>query len=156
MCCVRFAQSCLRLFAIPWTVARQAPLPMGFFRQEYWTALPFSSPGDLSDPGIKARSPASQADSLPIEPLASAPPQFSSRPLAHCPWSQPGTLSGTEDPPHWLLTSHVLQVSRFSYHFQTWIKFYVRAWNLAFQVIISEVGWHNSEPWINSPQGDLW
>ena len=52
----------------PWTVALQAPLSMGFSRQEYWSGLPFSSPGDLSNPGIGPRSPALQADSLPSEP----------------------------------------------------------------------------------------
>ena len=41
---------------------------MGFSRQEYWTGLPFPSPGDLPDPGIEARSPALQADTLPSEP----------------------------------------------------------------------------------------
>ena len=65
------AQSCptrpVRLFATPWTVAYQAPLSMGFSRQEYWSGLPFPSPGDLSDPGIKPGSPAFQADSLPSE-----------------------------------------------------------------------------------------
>ena len=45
-----------RLFATPWTVAHQAPLSMGFSRQEYWSGLPFPSPGDLPDPGIKPRS----------------------------------------------------------------------------------------------------
>ena len=49
----------------PWTVARQAPLPMGFSRQEYWSALPFPSPGDLSHPRIKSTSPALQVDFLP-------------------------------------------------------------------------------------------
>ena len=43
----------VRLFVIPWTVARQAPLSMGFSRQEYWSGLPLPSPGDLPDPGIK-------------------------------------------------------------------------------------------------------
>ena len=51
----------------PWTVACQAPLPMGFSRQEYWSGLPFPSPGDLPNPGIEPRSPALQADSLPAE-----------------------------------------------------------------------------------------
>ena len=41
------------LFATPWAVARQAPLSVGFPRQEYWSGLPFSSPGDLPDPGIE-------------------------------------------------------------------------------------------------------
>ena len=53
--------------ATPWTVAHQVPLSMGFSRQEYWSGLPFPSPGDLSDPGIKPMSPALQADSLPTE-----------------------------------------------------------------------------------------
>ena len=45
--------SWIRLFAIPWTVAHQAPLSVGFFRQEYWSGLPFPSPGDLPHPGIE-------------------------------------------------------------------------------------------------------
>ena len=48
-------------------VACYAPLSMGFSRQEYWSGLPFPSPGDLPDPGIQPGSPALQADSLPIE-----------------------------------------------------------------------------------------
>ena len=53
-------------FATPWTTALQAPLSMGFPRQEYWSGLPFPSAGDLPDPGIKPRSSAWQADSLPL------------------------------------------------------------------------------------------
>ena len=49
-----------------WTVAHQAPLSKKFSRQEYWSGLPFPSPGDLPDPGIKPVSPALQADSLPL------------------------------------------------------------------------------------------
>ena len=56
--------SCVQLFATPWTVAHQAPPSMEFSRQEYWSGLPFPSPGDLPDPGIKPRSPALQADAL--------------------------------------------------------------------------------------------
>ena len=56
------AQSCLTL-ATPQTVARQAPLSMGFSRQEYWSGLPFSSAGDLPNPRTKLRSPILQADS---------------------------------------------------------------------------------------------
>ena len=52
----------------PWTVACQAALSMGFSRQGYWSGLPFPSPGDLPNPGIKPRSPALQADSSPTEP----------------------------------------------------------------------------------------
>ena len=58
---------CLTLLT-PWTIACQAPLSMGFPRQEYWSGLPFPSPGNLSDPGIKHGSPTLQADSLPSEP----------------------------------------------------------------------------------------
>ena len=54
------------LFAILWTVACQDPLSMGFSRKEYWSGLPFPSPGALPDPGIEPMSPALQADSLPL------------------------------------------------------------------------------------------
>ena len=50
--------SCVQLFTTPWSVARQAPLSMGFPRQEYWSGLPFPPPGDLPDPGIEPVSPA--------------------------------------------------------------------------------------------------
>ena len=59
--------SCVQLSATPWTVAHQAPLSLGFSRQEYWSVLPFPSPGYLPDPGIKPGSPALQADSSPSE-----------------------------------------------------------------------------------------
>ena len=52
---------CVWLFATPWPIAHQAPLSMGFSRQEYWSGLPFPSPGDLHNPGIKSTSPASPA-----------------------------------------------------------------------------------------------
>ena len=54
----------VRLFATPWTVAYQVLPSIGFSRQKYWSQLPFPSPGDLPNPGIKPRSPALQADSL--------------------------------------------------------------------------------------------
>ena len=57
----------VRLFATPWTVACQAPLSMGFSRQEYWSGLPFPSPGDLLNPEIEPGSPAFQADALTSE-----------------------------------------------------------------------------------------
>ena len=56
------------LFATPWTVAHQAPLSLGFSRQECWSELPFPSPEDFPDPWIELRSPALQADSLPSQP----------------------------------------------------------------------------------------
>ena len=58
----------VRLFATSWTAARQAPLSMGFSRQEYWSGLPFPSLGDLPNPGIEPGSPALQADALSSEP----------------------------------------------------------------------------------------
>ena len=63
------AFSCLVVadsFVISWTVACQDPLPMGFLRQEYWSGLPFPSPGESSNPGIKSASPALRVDSLPL------------------------------------------------------------------------------------------
>ena len=69
--------SCVQLFETPWTVARQAPLSMGFSRQEYWSGLPFPSLGDLPKPRIELTSPLSpelQLDPLPTEPtLHNAP-----------------------------------------------------------------------------------
>ena len=56
--------SCVWLFATPWIIAYQAPPSMGFSRQEYWSGLPFSSPGDLPNPGIEPGSPIFQADAL--------------------------------------------------------------------------------------------
>ena len=59
----------VQLFVTLWTVAHQAPLSMGFSRQEYWSGLPFPPPGDLPDPGIEPTlpvAPALQADSLPL------------------------------------------------------------------------------------------
>ena len=53
------------LFVTPWTVAHQDPPFMEFSRQEYWSGLPFPSPGDLPNPGIEPGSPALQADALP-------------------------------------------------------------------------------------------
>ena len=58
----------VRLFATPWTAAYQAPPSMGFSRQEYWSGLPFPSPGDLPNPGIEPGSPALEADTLTSEP----------------------------------------------------------------------------------------
>ena len=79
------------LFVTPWTVAYQAPLSMGFSRQEYWSGLPFPSPGDLPNPGIKPVSPALQTDALPSEPLGKPygrdyfkPPIFNAACCAQC------------------------------------------------------------------------
>ena len=57
----------VQLFVTPQTVVCQAPLSMGFSRQEYWSGLLFPSPEDLPNPGIEPWSPALQADSIPFE-----------------------------------------------------------------------------------------
>ena len=69
----------VRIFATPWTVAHHAPPSMGFSRQKYWSGLPFPSPEDLPDPGVKPRSPALQADALTSEPPG--------KPLCYLPFS---------------------------------------------------------------------
>ena len=56
--CVFSHQILFKSFVIPWTVAHWTPLSMGFPRQEYWSGLPFPSPGDLPDPGIEPTAPA--------------------------------------------------------------------------------------------------
>ena len=58
----------VQLFVTPWAIAYQAPPSVEFSRQEYWSGLPFPSPGDLPNPGIEPGSPALQADALPPEP----------------------------------------------------------------------------------------
>ena len=71
LCSVLSLFSHVQFFVTPWTVALQAPLSMGFSRQEYWSGLPFPPPGDLPDPGIKPESLCLlhwQAGSLPLPP----------------------------------------------------------------------------------------
>ena len=70
-CFFLFSLSRVLLFATPWTTACQAPLFMGFPRQEYWSGLPFPSPGNLPDPGTKPMSPAWQVGSSPLSHLGS-------------------------------------------------------------------------------------
>ena len=62
----------VQLFVILWNVAHQAPQSMGFSRQEYWSGLPFPSPGDLPNPGNESRSPVSPA--LASESFTTEPP----------------------------------------------------------------------------------
>ena len=82
----------VQLFVIPWRVAHQAALPMGFFRQKYWIGQSFSSPGDLPYSGIELRSPALCADSLLAEPPG--------KPLGWpCPSCPSGTLPLDPDKP---------------------------------------------------------
>ena len=101
----------------PWTVTHQAPLSMEFSRQEYWSAFPFPSPGDLLHPGIEPGSPTLQADSLQTEtpekpcwvgvggsaaeslqshltlrdPIGGSPPGST---FPHLPWESPGKNAG--------------------------------------------------------------
>ena len=56
----------VRFFVTPWTAAHQAPLPMGFSRQEYWSGLPCPPPGDLPDPGIEPTSLTSLGSPAPV------------------------------------------------------------------------------------------
>ena len=65
--CMCYSLSRIQLFVTPWTAASLL-LSMGFSRQEYWSGLPFPSPGDLPDPGLEPRSITLQADTLPSEP----------------------------------------------------------------------------------------
>ena len=71
LCRIVSSLSHVRLFATPWTVAHQALPSTGFSRQEYWSGLPFPSPGELPDPGIEPWSPTLQAGALPSEPPGS-------------------------------------------------------------------------------------
>ena len=80
----------VRLFATPWTVARQAPLSMGFSRQEHWRGLPFPPPGDPPNPSIEPGSPALQAESLLSEPPGQ--PSKHTRPLGHRPSPRPSSI----------------------------------------------------------------
>ena len=68
--------NCVQLFVTPWSVAHQAPLSMGFSRQEYWSGLPCPPPGGLPNLGIEPMSTALQADSFTTEPLG--------KPRLHC------------------------------------------------------------------------
>ena len=66
----------VQLFAAPWTVAHQAPLSMGFLRQENWSGLPFPFPGYLPDPGIKPSSPALAGGFFTAEPLGKSSKKY--------------------------------------------------------------------------------
>ena len=68
MLCMLSRFSRVQLFATPWNVAHQAPLTMECFRQEYWSGVPFPTPGDLPNPGIEPESPTFQVDALTSEP----------------------------------------------------------------------------------------
>ena len=73
---IQSLKSCVRLFATLWIVAHQAPLSMGFPRQECWSELPFPFPGDLSDPGIEPKSTALEGGFFTTEPPRKPPYQI--------------------------------------------------------------------------------
>ena len=76
-----------RLFATPGTVARQAPPSKGFSRQEYWSGLPFPSPGDLPEPGIQPGAPALQAMLYPLSHQFTVATKLKSSEAATCSFS---------------------------------------------------------------------
>ena len=93
----------VRLFVTPWTVAYQAPLSMGFPRQEYWSGLPCPPPGDLPNPGFERRSSSLQEDSLLSEPPGKPCDLCGSGTAVsdslwphglHSPWNSPGQITG--------------------------------------------------------------
>ena len=87
--CVLSHFSCVRLFSTPWTTGQQAPLSMGFSRQEYWSGLPFPSPGDLPNPEIKPMSLYISCISRPEKAMA----PHSSTLAWRIPWTEePGRL----------------------------------------------------------------
>ena len=107
-----------QLFVIQWTIACQAPLSMGFSRQEYWSGLPCSPPGDLPNPGIKPTFPTLQADSSPSEPPGK--PQWN---ITH---PQKGTLIRTSFLIRWMnldpvIQSEISQKKKNKYHILTHI-----------------------------------
>ena len=134
---VLVTQSCLTL-CDPWTVASQAPLSMGFSRQEYWSELPFSSPGDLPNPGIETWSPALQADSLQSEP----PGKSTSLPRiphhSHC-WTTAifgGTLFHNENPSVQVNLNAVCELTSSLHHlypssFETESLFKITLWKMS-------------------------
>ena len=81
----------VRLFATPWTVAHPAPPSMGFSRQEYWSGLPFPSPGDLPDPGIEPTFPASEGRCLTPGPRGKCSPVIGFRTFSLPPLSPTST-----------------------------------------------------------------
>ena len=95
--------------ATPWTVAHQAPLSMGFSRQEYWSGLPFPSPGDLLDPGTEPGSPTLQADSLPSEPAGKLT-KVKVKVVQSCP-----TLCDPMDLVHGVLQARILEWEAFPF-----------------------------------------
>ena len=103
-------------FATPWTVALQAPLSMEFPRQEYWSGLPFPSPGDLLDPGIEPTSPALKVNSSPLSHQGS----MLLRKRKREGWREGGTKEGRKEVPHHVFRE---QQIRTAMRYHEWPKF---------------------------------
>ena len=118
----------VQLFATPWTVAYQAPLSMGFSRQEYWSGLPFPSPGDLPDPEMEPRASALQEDALPSEPLGKPTIYFYFLPHPHSMWDFSSlTRDGTPVPSALeggVLSTEPLGKSQISSFFNSYLTFH--------------------------------
>ena len=110
----------VQLFVTPWTVAHQVPLSVGFSRQEYWSGLPFPSPGDLPHPGIEPRSPALQADSFSSE----TPGKHKNTAVPFCRGSSPPGDAPRCPHCRWLLHHQSHQVTMISYYFHSSLRLY--------------------------------
>ena len=107
--------SCVRLFVTPWTVAHKTPLSTDFSRKEYWSGLPFPSPGDLPESGVEPRSPTLQADSLPSESNGTWKLKVLSKPRSHKKFEmQENDLDGRKDKVVWKHRKHPFSKLHFS------------------------------------------
>ena len=104
--CAKSLQSCPTLYD-PMQLACQAPLSMGISRQEYWSGLPFPSPGDLLDPGIERQSPTLEADTLTSEPPGKPPKGLQRTALSLLRWH----LSLNSKPLLWAICSSLISPS---------------------------------------------
>ena len=120
-----------------WATAHQAPLSMGFSRQEYWVGLPCPPPGDLPNPGVEPGSPTLQADSLPSEP----PGTIAQRWIQACPGHLTPLGSETASQPHpgqyhLLWSSSPLQLNTLSYCLLRTTRPSVASWLLWSRLLI--------------------
>ena len=129
LACMLSHSSHVQLFVTPWTVVLQAPLFMGFSKQEYWSGLPCPPPGDLPRPGIEPVSPALQLDSYPTEPPG--------KPLFALCFSQVELLNSWPAVPSPTSMSNLLYRSRYLVGFSSCFhhhKYHVKSsWILSFQ-----------------------
>ena len=110
----------VRVFATPWKVTYEAPRSVGFSRQDYWSGLPFPSPGDSPNPEIKPRSPALQTGALPSEPPGK--PKFYKYYTVHVrDWASMdfGIFKGPRTHPPWIQRDkciHMVPAMTYSFH----------------------------------------